>query len=98
MRDGKRGQLAITEAMSAMLLQRYVPVASFHSGTTALKQVRTFRSYLFQASAFRLAQRGQWTIGPTQRSLQFLGKLSQTLTLFRLATALRCSVQTARGN
>ena len=47
---GEGGELAVAEAVTAVVKQRKLPVATFDSGTTALEQIRAFRGHLLNAS------------------------------------------------
>ncbi|KFB66609.1 MAG: hypothetical protein CAPSK01_004130 [Candidatus Accumulibacter vicinus] len=46
---GERRELAVAQAMSAMVMQGQLAVAAFHPGAAALEAIGAFAGHLFQA-------------------------------------------------
>ena len=47
---GEGSELAVAEAVTAVVKQRKLPVATFNSGATALEQIGAFRGHLLDTS------------------------------------------------
>ena len=60
---GQGGQLAVAETVTAVMIQRQVAVAPFHTGTAALEQIGTARGDRFDVGAacgWQGLQRMRW--------------------------------------
>ena len=67
MHGRERGELAVAQAMTPMMMQRQLAVASFHTGAAALEQIGASAGDLFDLGARLGRQTLQRMIGSTQR-------------------------------
>jgi hypothetical protein len=66
----ERGELAVAQAMPAVMMQRQLADAPFHAGAAALEQIGANAGDLFDPGARRGRETLQRMIGATQRLQQ----------------------------
>jgi len=95
---GERRELAVAEAMTAVMMQGQLTVAALHTGTAALEQIGAFGGHLFEALAVPGRERVQWVIGLAQRFEQPHTQCPPLVTEFGTGTARSHALQVQGRN
>ncbi len=74
---GERRELAVTETMTAMMMQGQLTVAARHTGTAALEQIGAVAGHLFEALAVRGRESVKRMLGLAQRFEQLRAQCPQ---------------------
>ena len=77
---GERRELAVAQAMAALVMQGQLAVTALHPGTAALEAIGAFAGDLFQARALGARQGLERMVAVAQRFEQLVAQCAQSVT------------------